>query len=114
MGEGGGSVELPRKPGSVVVEVFFSVQRRHATRTGRSDRLAIHMVGDIAGGKYSCDGGGCRIALAATLDAQVAIMHRQLSSEQIGIGFVSNGTFQVELQNQIVASNMFFSQVVDF
>src|SRR5208283_650952 len=72
-------------------EIRFGVERGHAAGTGAGDCLAIDMVGDIAGGKHPAHTGLRGIALAASLDHDVAVLHLQLVHEQLRVRCVADG-----------------------
>ena len=74
-----------------MVQVSLGIQRRHTTGSGRSYRLAVDMVADITGGKYPLDTGRGCIAIITALDADIAILHLQLTRKDRGIGLVTNG-----------------------
>ena len=64
------------------LQVAVGVERGHAAGAGRGDRLAIDVVGDVAGGEHAGDAGRGGIALAAALDHDIAAVHRELAVEE--------------------------------
>src|SRR5690606_13304723 len=67
-----------------LVQEPLRVQRGHAAKAGRGDRLAVVLVGDVAGGEHALDRGFGGAAAQARTDLQVAVVHRQLALEQRG------------------------------
>src|SRR5437868_3900194 len=59
----------------MLVEIFIRIERSHASGTGGSNGLTIHMIRDIASGKYPRNAGGVGRAVAAGLDDDVAVAH---------------------------------------
>ncbi len=69
------------------VEKFLGIERGHAARTGRGDRLAVMVILHIAGGEYARN-----IGLAAVMRDQVAVfVHVQLAAKHLGIRLVADG-----------------------
>src|SRR5690606_32595407 len=63
----------------------------HAAEAGRGDRLAVVLVGHVAGGEHALDRGGGGVAAQPRADGDVAVVHRQLTIEQAGVGLVADG-----------------------
>src|SRR5690606_27413713 len=81
-----------RAAGSVaLVEELLGIQRRHAAGAGRGDRLAVDLVGNVAGGEHARHAGGGGIALQPGPDLDVAVAHLQLPLEQRGVRGVADG-----------------------
>ena len=53
--------------GVELVEIFVGIERRHAAGAGRGDRLAIDVVGDVAGGEHARHAGLRGVAAEARL-----------------------------------------------
>ena len=72
------------------LEVAIDIECRHTAGAGRSDRLAIDMIGDIAGGKDARDAGCGRIAVRTALHLQVPAVHIELAGEDCRVGCVAD------------------------
>src|SRR3546814_11632709 len=68
------------------VQKPLRIQRRHAAEAGRSDRLAVVLVGHVAGGEHALDRSLRGAAAEPGADLQVTVVHRQLALEQAGVG----------------------------
>src|SRR5690349_14067297 len=75
----------------MLVEIFIRIERSHASGSGGSDGLTIHMIGDIASGEYAGNAGGSRRAVAARLDDDVAVTHVELAGEDARNRRVADG-----------------------
>src|SRR3954470_3636369 len=75
----------------MLVEIFVRIERSHASRAGGSNGLTIHMIRDIASGKYPGNAGGRRRPIAAGLDDDVTIAHVQLPGEYSRVRGVPDG-----------------------
>src|SRR5690606_28590309 len=73
------------------VEELLRIQRRHAAEAGRSDRLAVDLVGDVAGREHPRHRGLGRTALQPGADLDVPAVHLQLALEQRGVGRMADG-----------------------
>src|SRR3546814_1220705 len=71
---------------ALFVQEPLRIQRRHAAEAGRSDRLAVVLVGHVAGGEYALDRSLRGAAAQSGADLEVAVVHRQLALEQAGVG----------------------------
>src|SRR5271167_829678 len=78
---GGGAVDLTGG------EKALRLQRRHAPHPGRGHRLAVHVVGDVAGREHARDRGGGR---GQGLDV-AGRLHFDLAGEQFGGRRVADG-----------------------
>ena len=74
-----------------LIEVFLGVERGHAAGSGRSTGLAIDVILHVAGGEDAGDAGLRRIAVAATLRDEVAVLHFELADEEVGVRLVADG-----------------------
>src|SRR3546814_9992225 len=70
---------------SDLVQKPLRIQRRHAAEAGRSDRLAVVLVGHVAGGEHALDRSLRGAAAEPGADLQVTVVHRQLALEQAGV-----------------------------
>src|SRR5215469_15827174 len=68
------------------LEVLVRVQGGHAAGTGGSDRLAVYLIHDVAGGEYARHAGGGGAALDPAFHHDVTVLHRELPGEELGIG----------------------------
>src|SRR5690606_4208790 len=67
----------------------FGIERRHTTSAGGGDRLAVVVVGDIAGGEDPLDTG---VRAERHRPGDVALfIHLDLPCEEIGVGRVTDG-----------------------
>src|SRR3546814_5574065 len=90
---------------SDLVQKPLRIQRRHAAEAGRSDRLAVVLVGHVAGGEHALDRSLRGAAAEPGADLQVTVVHRQLALEQAGVGRMSDGdeeTVHVDLAGTVV------------
>src|SRR5258706_2386968 len=71
----------PGGPGLFVCDELLRLQRGHAAHAGRRDRLAEHLVGDVARGEHAGDVGRRRIR--GLLDVALGA-HVELALEQLG------------------------------
>src|SRR5688572_31529156 len=67
--------------GRLFIQPALRIQRRHATKTGRSDGLAIDMIGHVASRKNAGDTGCSGITFGAAFDFDVAALHLKLSGK---------------------------------
>ena len=58
---------------AMLVEKFVRIERSHASGTGGSDGLTIHVIRDIAGGEYAGYARRGRATFAATANAYVTV-----------------------------------------
>ena len=72
----------------VRVQEFLRFERRHAALPGGGDRLAVDLVGDVAGGEHAGHRGGGRIAVG---DDVAGRLHLELAGEQFGGRRVADG-----------------------
>src|SRR6185503_8017297 len=70
----------------ILVEVLVRIERSHASGSGGCDGLTIHVIGDVASGKYPRNAGGRGRAVTAALDGDVAGAHVELPGEDAGVG----------------------------
>src|SRR5690625_2823228 len=93
--------------GRQIVQPVFRVKGGHAAKARRGDRLAVNMVGHIAGGKHAGNaGGGCHAVLAAA-QANVTVLHVELAGKYFGVGVVAYGdehAVHVELGQGVVVN----------
>src|SRR3546814_3170480 len=75
----------------VAVKKALGIERGHAAKPGRRDRLTIDLIGDVARGEYAGDAGLRRVAIQPGADHQITVLHLQLALEQLGIGAVADG-----------------------
>src|SRR5262245_53270988 len=75
----------------ILVEILVRIERSHAPGTCRGDGLTIHMIRDIASGKYPRNAGRRRRAIRAALDDDVAFAHVELPGEDAGIRRMPDG-----------------------
>src|SRR5688500_2314583 len=75
----------------ILVEIFVRIERSHASGSGGSDGLTIHVIGDIARGKHAGNAGGGGTAFGAALDGDVTVAHVELAGEYSGVGRVTDG-----------------------
>src|SRR5690554_7922202 len=73
-----------------LIQKHLSVQRRHASETGRGYCLAVNVIGYIADSEYAEDAGLCGHTFEAGLNFYVAVLHVQLAFEQIGVKFMAD------------------------
>src|SRR5207248_11220751 len=88
------------------LEVRLRVERRHAPCPRARDGLTIHMVGDVPRRENAGDARRCRVALAAPLDSNVAIVHIELALEELSVGRMPDGdehALHVELLRRTAA-----------
>src|SRR5215510_4608084 len=70
----------------ILVEILVRIQRSHASAARGCNGLTIHVIGDIASGKYARNAGGRGRAVAAALDDDVTVTHLELAGENARIG----------------------------
>src|SRR5688572_2246061 len=75
----------------MLVEIFIRIESRHASGSGRSDGLTIHVIGDIASGEHAANAGGRGAAFRAALDREVAVAHVELARENARVRRVPDG-----------------------
>src|SRR5262245_60080743 len=76
--------------GVELLEVLVRVERCHAARAGRRDRLAVDVVGDVARCEYAWHAGRRRHTAAAAADDDVALFHLELTVEDRGVRGMSD------------------------
>ena len=75
----------------MLVEILVRIERSHASGSGGSDGLTIHVIGDVTGGEHAGHAGGGGRALTAALDGDVAVAHVELAGEDAGVRRVADG-----------------------
>src|SRR5688500_20411059 len=75
---------------STLGQKAFCVERGHATRARRRDRLPINRIGDIAGREYTFDVGSRRKASLARTRDDVAAIHLELTLEDARVRRVAD------------------------
>jgi len=73
------------------IQIFLGVQRRHAAAAGGSDRLAVDLIHDIAGGEHAGNAGSGGITIKTTLYLYITVFHVKLACKQLRVGRVANG-----------------------
>src|SRR4029077_15238216 len=72
------------------LEKAIGIERGHAAGARRGHRLAVHVVGHVAGGKYARYAGRGRFAIDSALYRDVAATHGELPLEERRVGSVAD------------------------
>src|SRR5688572_9506139 len=83
--------QAARSMSEILVEVLVRIESSHASASSGCDGLTIHVIGDIASGKYSGHAGGGGAAVTAGLDHDIAFAHLELSGKDAGVRCMTDG-----------------------
>src|ERR1700741_4438529 len=75
-------------------EITVGIERSHAAGASGSHRLAVYVIGYVAGGEYPRHAGRRRIPIESALHRDVAATHDELPLEQRGVRRVADGDEQ--------------------
>ena len=70
------------------VEVLFCIQCGHTAKTCRRYRLSIDVIRHVSRGKNPGHASSGSVTYGATVHRKIAVLHRYLLSENIGVGLV--------------------------
>ena len=87
----------------LAIQVFFSIQGRHAAKTGRGNGLPVDLVADIPCSKDTFHIGFGGAASESALNFDIAIVHVELVFENFGIGLMANGNKDT-IERQLLAA----------
>jgi hypothetical protein len=71
-------------------QIFVGIESGHAAGTGGGHSLAIHVIGDIAGGKYPRYARRRCLAVETSFDHDVAAAHLELFLEELGVWLMAH------------------------
>src|SRR6185437_5184124 len=72
------------------IQELLGIECGHATEAGRSDRLPVDVVGDVAGREHAAHRSGRGIAFQPAVYLDIAVAHVELAFENAGVGCVAD------------------------